>query len=1445
MPARAQMKAVLAALVFLTAVITSFGAEPPRRILSGHTVSATSRLTPLARLAATNELSLAIGLPLRNTGGLDEFLHQLYDPASTNFHKFLTAPEFAARFGPTESDYAAVIKFVVSRGLKVTHTHPNRLVLDIAGDVAHIENSFRVTLNRYAHPKEKRDFFSPAGEPSVPADLNISGISGLNNFSLPRPNSKITPLPAVSKRVVPNVGSGPGSGYMGGDFRAAYVPGVPLTGAGQSVALVQFDGYVSNDIAAYISLAGLGSYPISLTNVPVNGGVSVPGAGNGEVCLDIEMVLSMAPGVSKIYVYEAPNGSTSWSTILSQIANDNLAKQVSCSWGGGGSDPGVNAIFKQMAAQGQSFFCASGDYDAYTTSVPFLLDNTNITLVGGTALTTASAGGAYASETVWNDRTVNANGGNWGSSGGVSPSLAIPSWQSGMNMSTNLGSTTLRNLPDVALTGKNCFIVADTNQQEIASGTSCAAPLWAGFMALVNQQAANFGNPPAGFINPAIYNIGKGLNVTYNYAACFHDTTNGDNTWSGSSTKYYAVNGYDLCTGWGTPNGSALITALAGLTDPLGVTPATGLTASGLSGGPFSPATQNYTLTNLSGTSFDWAIINTSAWLNVSASSGTLAAGMQATVTVSLSTAANSLGVGNYAGTVVFSNQTSGVVQSRQFSLQILDSLVLLPGTGFTATGAAGGPFIPGSQAVVFTNLSAGAVPWSLLNTSSWLSVSTGSGLIAGNSAVSVTVSTNANTANLTTGTYSATLLLSNQVSHLTQGLAFAASVGQNIVQNSGFESGNFSPWSQSGNTTYTAVVSGNSSFVHSGTYGVEAGPGSTMGYLTQNLPTYPGQTYLLSFWLSNPQSGTTEQFQANWNGTTVFSLNNPAVLAWTNEKVLVTATSSNTVLQFGFRNDPWYFGLDDISVIPVNPPVITQQPVSQTNFAGNNVTFTASVTGSAPLAFQWRTNGVNLANGGNVSGVNTNILSLTAVTTNNSGNYTLVVTNSYGSVTSSIATLTVVLPPSIISSTLTNRTAECGKNTNTFTFAAIGTAPLAIQWSLNNTPVTGATNTSFSLTNLAVSVNPISVTVTNRYGTATSNATLTIQDTLPPVFVSQPSSRTNFVGTTANFSVAASACTALSYQWFFNSAPLTARTNFSLSLSNLTTAAAGNYFAIATTTGGSSTSAVATLTVNLNPSVVALASSANPAGFKDSLNFTAAVTPTNATGTIQFLTNGSAFDLEPLVTGAATSTNLSTLLRGTNFITAIYSGDGGDLPATNTLAQIVTNHPPQIAPAFYTLLAGLNLTIAVADLATNWSDADGDLLSIAFINASTNGVTVTNALPNLFYSNPNYVNDQFICAISDGFGGTNFQAVNITVVPQTNATPVISSVAVQPSSGVTLKLNGAYGSTYVLESASDLTSGNWQPVATNALGLAGIWQFTDFSVTNNPVRFYRLKLVQ
>ena len=183
-------------------------------------------------------------------------------------------------------------------------------------------------------------------------------------------------------------------------------------------------------------------------------------------------------------------------------------------------------------------------------------------------------GASFASETVWNW------GGGSGSSGGVSSFYAIPSWQTGISMTASLGSTAQRNIPDVAMVADNVFTYDSDGSPDDLGGTSCAAPLWAGFIALVNQQAANLGQSPAGFVNPAIYAVGKGQNSSYAYSACFHDTTTGNNFWSGSRSQYRAVTGYDLCTGWGTPNGASLINALANASTVTVTVPTGGLSVS-------------------------------------------------------------------------------------------------------------------------------------------------------------------------------------------------------------------------------------------------------------------------------------------------------------------------------------------------------------------------------------------------------------------------------------------------------------------------------------------------------------------------------------------------------------------------------------------------------------------------------------------------------------------------------------------------------------------------------------------------------------------------------------------------------------------------------------------------------------------------------------------------
>jgi hypothetical protein len=519
------------------------------QVLHGHVPAVVKSLQPLGNFPGTNHLNLAIGLPLRNREALTNLLGQIYNPASPNRRHYLTPEQFTAQFGPTEQDYQAVIHFARTNGFTVVGTWSNRTLVDVSGKVADIERAFHVQMRTYQHPSEARQFYAPDVEPTLDASLSILSICGLNNYVLARPLYRKNSSHGKSFDHF-TTGSSPSGSYWGYDFRKAYAPGVTLTGTGQSVALFECDGYYNSDVSSYLTGSGLPS--VSLTNVLIDGFSGQPSGSGGEVevALDIDMAISMAPGLSRIIVYEGPNDTPAYNLdILNRIASDNLAKQISSSWLIDDTAQFAQ-IYQQFAVQGQSFFQASGDEGAYYPGIFQYEDSPLVTLVGGTTLTSTGTGGVWASETVWS-----------GSGGGISTTYNIPSWQTNINMTTNQGSTTMRNIPDVAMTANNIYIFGDGSPISDIGGTSCAAPLWAGFLALVNQQLAAYGGSPIGFLNPTIYSLAQSAN----YTNLFHDIITGNNTSSSSPTKFYAVAGYDLCTGWGTPAGQNLINALSPL----------------------------------------------------------------------------------------------------------------------------------------------------------------------------------------------------------------------------------------------------------------------------------------------------------------------------------------------------------------------------------------------------------------------------------------------------------------------------------------------------------------------------------------------------------------------------------------------------------------------------------------------------------------------------------------------------------------------------------------------------------------------------------------------------------------------------------------------------------------------------------------------------------------
>lgn len=625
--------AAYCAAMFLLSV-TSIQAAG-RQFLTGHVPEAIAESRSVGPMPAAAELRLAVGLPVRNPAELDNLLQQLGDPTSPNFRRYLTPTQFAERFGPTEGDYQALAAFFRANGLSVSGTHPNRTILDVSGAVADIENVFHLKMMYWRHPT-RGTFFAPDREPSIDAGVPILDITGLDNFVVPHPmDLKSRPLAGATPLTT---GSGPGGLFIGNDFRAAYAPGVTLNGAGQSIGLFELDGFYANDVAANFKQAGLPAVPTQ--TVLLDGFSGSPGSGNVEVALDIMMAAYMAPGASRILVYEG----TSWNDVLNRMATDNLASQLSCSWTFSPTNATTEQIFKQMIAQGQSLFQASGDDGAYHGAIMPPADDPNVTVVGGTSLTTAGAGGAWQSETTWAD-----------SGGGVSTTWPIPSYQPPASMTAAGGSATMRNIPDVALLADlQIFLICDNGQEYEVGGTSAAAPLWAGFLALANQQAAASKKPLVGFLNPTIYSIGAGSS----YKGDMHDIVSGNNA------GFNALPGYDLATGWGSPAGQPLINSLTGASNApsfglslsapnvslapgaagtstvtvspqQGFTSAVNLSASGLPAGvtaSFSPtsATTTSTLT-LSTTSSAAAGTST---ITITGTSGTLSSTARLTLTI-------------------------------------------------------------------------------------------------------------------------------------------------------------------------------------------------------------------------------------------------------------------------------------------------------------------------------------------------------------------------------------------------------------------------------------------------------------------------------------------------------------------------------------------------------------------------------------------------------------------------------------------------------------------------------------------------------------------------------------------------------------------------------------------------------------------------------------------
>ena len=534
------------------------------KTLLGHIPHAVHRMNDIGKANQDQVIPVTIALQLNNEAELDSRISEIYRSGSPSYHQFLTPAEFKSRYSPTEDQVAQEKARLEAQGISVQSVSANRVLLHAQGTVAALNQMFATDLHQF-QSKEGKLYFAPAVDLKAPAESRISAVVGLNNFAHLHNHLRFPHKNRKKKKPTPTSGpegSAPGGGLAPSDITTAY--GVPsnLNGSGQTLALFELDGYDPSDITAYEQQFNLPNVP--LQNVLVDGATGAAGDGAIEVVLDIEMMAAVAPGASQILVYEGPNSSQGLIDTYAKIADDNLAQQISSSWGeaedqSAASDmQSESTIFKQMVAQGQVLYSAAGDSGAEDDGSQLSVDDPsgqpNVIAVGGTTLTIGS-NSSYVSETTWNELAS----GHGAGGGGISTVWSIPSYQVGILTADTQGSTTMRNVPDVSLNAdpETGYGIYQGGQWQIVGGTSAAAPLWAAFNALVNQNRLSNGLSSIGFPAEALYAVGK----SGSYATGFNDITQGTN--GTGSDSFSATQGYDNATGWGSYKGQGLLNLLS------------------------------------------------------------------------------------------------------------------------------------------------------------------------------------------------------------------------------------------------------------------------------------------------------------------------------------------------------------------------------------------------------------------------------------------------------------------------------------------------------------------------------------------------------------------------------------------------------------------------------------------------------------------------------------------------------------------------------------------------------------------------------------------------------------------------------------------------------------------------------------------------------------------
>ena len=450
----------------------------------------------------------------------------------------LSREEFAAAYGAGEGDLERVDSFAQENGLTVVEREPARRTVRLEGTVAQMSAAFGVSLGTYR--VGGTNFRGRTGTISLPATLAnvVEAVLGLDTRPQARPRSRRAVDPAAS--------------YTPPQIAALYDFPAGVNGAGETIAIIELGGgYSANDFSAYCTQLGVTAPKVSV--VTVDGATNSPGTdqdSDTEVMLDVEVAGTVAPGAT-IVVYFAPNTDQGFIDAVTTAVHDttHAPSVISISWGDAESNwtsaamTSLDEACAAAAAIGVTVCVASGDggsSDGQSDGAPhadFPASSPHALGCGGTTL--SASGTTIASEIAWSD-----------SGGGVSETFPLPSWQSSAHVPAPSNPAGGRGVPDVSADAdpNSGYSVRVDGQSVVVGGTSAVAPLWAGLIALMNQQLGT----SVGFINPKLY----GLNGYPSSPGPLRDIT------TGSNGAYDAGVGWDPVTGLGSPDGERLEKAL-------------------------------------------------------------------------------------------------------------------------------------------------------------------------------------------------------------------------------------------------------------------------------------------------------------------------------------------------------------------------------------------------------------------------------------------------------------------------------------------------------------------------------------------------------------------------------------------------------------------------------------------------------------------------------------------------------------------------------------------------------------------------------------------------------------------------------------------------------------------------------------------------------------------